>query len=183
MILLTLMRWQQLKYRKAWDGKIRLWVYAYLLELWLVYLFKQAAISLKTAQHEAKLTEMYMVGAHPSWPDKHVWVDPGHPDHVWELIPIRLRVWASSIIRTNNHSTQLVANVGCDIQATGETNYTRPPTSNHFNDDKRLCEPQCPVLRFHTMPTIFGQTPLFLTLTPDITMTSLWHHPHLWHHH
>ena len=87
---------------------------------------------------------MYMVGAHPSWPDKCVWVDPGHPDHVWEFIPIRLRVWASSIVRTNNHSTQLVANIRCDIQATGETDYTRPPTSNHFNDDKRLCEPQCP---------------------------------------
>ena len=34
------------------------------------------------------------------------------------------------------------------------------------------------LLRFLPMPTIFGQTPLFLKLTLDITMTSSWHHFH-----
>ena len=40
---------------------------------------------------------------------------------------------------------------------------------------------QC-LLWFHFIPTIFGQTPLFLLWTLDVIMTSLWHHPHLWPH-
>ena len=38
------------------------------------------------------------------------------------------------------------------------------------------------VLRFLPMHTIFGLTPLFLTWTLDITLTSLWRHHHLWYH-
>ena len=40
----------------------------------------------------------------------------------------------------------------------------------------------CPVLRFLSMLTISGLTPLFLTQTLNVIMTSLWQHPHLWHH-
>ena len=51
------------------------------------------------------------------------------------------------------------------------------------SDDDFCCAGEVYLLRFHSLPTIFGHTPLFLTQTLDIILTSLWLHPHLWHHH